>query len=992
MVFQFTRRLKIDLVFGATLLLFIIVAIFAFRSIYGLRSTQDAIQTTEESLRLMAIVPLNLKDAEAAQRGFLLTRDEEFLERYYPLPGMVATDLGSIAEEMSADTAQARRVELLTGLAGRRVAFLDAGLDAGLRGDFQGAAEVVRSGGGREIMDSIADVVSQMAAHEFVLLQLSQRREREAAGWGILLVALGGALTVMTLAGSRQSVVSELRARERAERKLSEHNEAIRELYRIASSQDLAVDGKIQALIDMGTRRLGMSVGVLADTDNGKYQVEAVHDPSGRIRRLDTFPIEDTYCAAVLERNAPVLFESTAAVRGQGSPSFMRAGHGSYIGMPVMVRGGTVGTLSFLDTLPRDSAFTQGDVDFIQLVAQWIGHELERVEAAAALQQREERYRVLVESASDVIFTTDEEGRLSYVNPAGSRTVGYTTSELSGMPSIDLVHPDWREEFRDGIRSQVQAGRVSSYYEIPVVTKEGQTVWLGQSVQLLRANGRLIGMQAVARDITRQLEVEQMKDSFLSIVSHELRTPLTAIRGSLGLLASGKMGKLEERGQRMLEIAAQNTDRLVRLINDLLDIEKIESGTAPMESRLVSLGDIIAQAAEEMRSLAEGANLVIRSDSTDVELMADRDRLLQVLTNLISNAVKFSNPGGSITITVDERPHEVRVAVSDEGRGIPADKRDAIFERFQQVTFGDAREKGGTGLGLPIARSIVQQHGGRLWVASELGRGSTFTFSLPRGSVPDVDVGRSVLVCEDDPTVATYVREILLRSDFEVIHVSTGSEVVSAAATMQPSVVLLDLSLPGINGLQVIDLLKTNEGTRHIPVVVMTAMRRSESGIGIDDVLGWVPKPIDRSVLIQTLEAALQGAAEFNVLIVEDDDDVAGVIAEILRSRGLTSRRARNGAEAIEISRDQSFELLLLDPGLPGMDGFALVDWLRRHNRHRTLPVLVYSARDLDEQDRDRLRLGPTEFMTKSRVSPQQLERRIAALFGQAIGVETGNT
>ena len=163
---------------------------------------------------------------------------------------------------------------------------------------------------------------------------------------------------------------------------------------------------------------------------------------------------------------------------------------------------------------------------------------------------------------------------------------------------------------------------------------------------------------------------------------------------------------------------------------------------------------------------------------------------------------------------------------------------------------------------------------------------------------------------------------------------STGTEVVSAATTMRPSLVLLDLSLPGISGIEVLDRLRANEATRDTPVVIMTAMSRRESPIGLEDVSGWVPKPIDRSLLLQTIEAALQRDLRFNVLIVEDDDDLAGVIVEMLRSRGLTSRRASNGAEAIEISIRQGYDLLLLDPGLPGVDGFALVDRLRRHNRH----------------------------------------------------------
>jgi signal transduction histidine kinase len=258
-------------------------------------------------------------------------------------------------------------------------------------------------------------------------------------------------------------------------------------------------------------------------------------------------------------------------------------------------------------------------------------------------------------------------------------------------------------------------------------------VWLGQSLQILLGDEGFVGAQAVARDITRQREVTRMKDEFLSVVSHELRTPLTAIRGSLGLLASGRMGRLEERGQRMLEIAAQNSGRLVRLINDLLDIEKIESGREGMKREAVELARLVGEVLESLQPLAEAAGVKLEATVASPPIVADPDRILQVLTNLVSNAVKFSTPGGTVLVRAEAREKDVLVTVRDEGRGIPSDKLEAVFERFQQVDSSDAREKGGTGLGLPIARSIVQQHGGRLWAESEFGKGSTFSFTLPLG-------------------------------------------------------------------------------------------------------------------------------------------------------------------------------------------------------------------------------------------------------------------
>ncbi|HKT26336.1 MAG TPA: ATP-binding protein [Terriglobales bacterium] len=231
------------------------------------------------------------------------------------------------------------------------------------------------------------------------------------------------------------------------------------------------------------------------------------------------------------------------------------------------------------------------------------------------------------------------------------------------------------------------------------------------------------------RDLTRRREVDRLKSEFVSIVSHELRTPLTSIHGSLGLLSSGLLGG--EKGKRMLEIAVNNTDRLIRLLNDILDIEKLESGATQMNRTLCDAGDLIHRSAEVMKTMGEEHKVSIRVSEVKATIDADCDRILQCLMNLLSNAIKFSDPGSQVWIKATIAGDDAQFEVTDHGRGIPAEKRESIFERFQQVDASDSRRKGGTGLGLAITRSIVLQHGGRIWVTSELGKGSSFFFTIP---------------------------------------------------------------------------------------------------------------------------------------------------------------------------------------------------------------------------------------------------------------------
>src|SRR5262249_16095112 len=308
-----------------------------------------------------------------------------------------------------------------------------------------------------------------------------------------------------------------------------------------------------------------------------------------------------------------------------------------------------------------------------------------------------------------------------------------------------------------------------------------------------------------------------------AVVSHELRTPLTSIRGSLGLLASGRLGPVSAQGQRMLEIAVRNTDRLVRLINDILDVERIQSGKVMMVKTTCPLAELMTQAVEEMRGMAEKANVPVVVHSVPALLRADPDRIIHILTNLRSNATQVS-PGGTTVWVVAERGGEqLLVRVTDQGRGIPAEKLESIFERFQQVDVSDSRDKGGTGLGLAICRSIVHHHGGRIWAESTVGHGSTFSFTLPvtteahpppapaRGAAPDPGGSESrpsllptdgpphqlqVLVAEDDRDLTRVLIALFERQGAVVYYAQTGTEAIACCQLVSPDLLVLDPIMP----------------------------------------------------------------------------------------------------------------------------------------------------------------------------------------------------
>jgi signal transduction histidine kinase len=245
-------------------------------------------------------------------------------------------------------------------------------------------------------------------------------------------------------------------------------------------------------------------------------------------------------------------------------------------------------------------------------------------------------------------------------------------------------------------------------------------------------NAKPVGVVVAFRDTTERRALDRMKDEFISTVSHELRTPLTSLRAALGLVSGGALEKKPEKKQQMLNVALGNTDRLIRLVNDFLDIERISSGNAELHSTNVSAQSLFERATSLQEAAAEKNDIRFDIQSNGVQVYADGDRILQALTNLISNAIKFSPPGGTIYLTANQTDeHEARFVVHDQGRGIPQDQLETIFERFRQVDASDSREMGGTGLGLAICRSIIQQHGGRIWASSPPGHGAFFHFTLP---------------------------------------------------------------------------------------------------------------------------------------------------------------------------------------------------------------------------------------------------------------------
>ncbi|MBX9257750.1 response regulator [Desmonostoc muscorum CCALA 125] len=537
----------------------------------------------------------------------------------------------------------------------------------------------------------------------------------------------------------------------------------------------------------------------------------------------------------------------------------------------------------------------------------------ERQRTQEELRFSQARFARILDIADDAIISINGFQRITLFNQGAEKIFGYSAEEVIGQ-GLDLLLPHrfsqvHRQHVVDFGKSPNLARRMGERREIYGRRKDGTEFPAEASISKIDMSQEIF-YTVILRDITERKQIERMKDEFISVVSHELRTPLTSIHGSLGMLASGLLPTDSEQGKRLLQIATDSTERLVRLINDILDIERIESGKGKMEPEICNIVDLIAQAVNVMQPLADKAGVTLCISDVSGQVWVDCDRIVQTLTNLLSNAIKFSSAGSTVWLQVQQQGDEVLLTVKDNGRGIPADKLESIFERFQQVDSSDSRNHDGTGLGLAICKSIMQQHGGRIWAESVLGEGSTFYVTLP--------------------LFRTYQNTDL--QEYSKIPIIYGHKPITSN---QPNV----------------------------------------------DFVNWVNKPFSENHLLQSVRQVLaKSSKRVRVLIVEDDTDLAQLLMTLFERHKIETFLAKTGREAIRLSQEVNPDLMILDLILPESDGFAVVDWLQQHNHLYNTSVLVYSAKNLDESEHNRLKLGHTEFLTKGRVTTEEFEERVMQL------------
>jgi len=639
-------------------------------------------------------------------------------------------------------------------------------------------------------------------------------------------------------------------------------------------------------------------------------------------------------------------------------------------------------------TFPMELAVGQMEVNGERMFTGVVRDITERKQAHAALN----RFKSTLDRTLDCVFMFEPDSLLFfYVNQGALDQVGYSNEELLQMHPYD-IKPDYPEPKFRALVAPLLAGQQSiATFQTVHRHKSGRHVPVEIFLQYIAPAGERARFVAIVRDITERNKIERQRNEFISTVSHELRTPLTSIRGSLGLLAGGALGELPEKARPMVEIAFKNSERLSRLINDILDIEKIASGKMRIDSKPQPLMPLVEQALSANRDYGDQYGITFEIIGHPVggraNVNVDAERLHQVLTNLLSNAAKFSPPGKTVEVSVTERPGVYRISVSDSGAGIPQEFRAHIFQKFSQADSSDTRQKGGTGLGLAISQEIIHRLGGRIGFDSVEGSGTTFYIELPSwqeaanmpasGAANDVQI----LVVEDDPDIARLLAMMLRNGGLAADVACDAEQAVSMLRSRRYAAMTLDLVLPGQDGVSLIRQLRAQPETRELPIVVVSA-KMEEGRLAINGdftAIDWLAKPIDEQRLIAAVRAVAGRAFGYKprVLHVEDDPDLPRIVASIAREIA-DFDHAGTVQEARERLALERYALVVLDIQLPDGSGWDLLPVINR--LQSPPPIIVLSGRSLGDEESKQVQAA----LVKSSTSNTELLAMLARLIHES--------
>jgi signal transduction histidine kinase/CheY-like chemotaxis protein/CHASE3 domain sensor protein len=945
-----------------------IIALLSYQSLQTTTSTAANLTRTIELLGRLQGLLSTLKDAETGQRGFLLTGEEGYLAPYTDAKDALPDELRSTRALLLDRPEQQRRLDALESLANLKMAELESTVAARRAGKPDVALGIVRTDRGKIYMDRIRSTVSEMEAAERQLIARRAEESRNAAAVSLAVTLGGSGLLLFLIAGAAVVASRDFRARQA---------QAWIRSGQMGLSEQMQGD---QPLEKLGGNLLGFLAGFVEAQVGAVYIAEA-----GQYRRFATYaiPADESVASvrpgdglvgqaakdkrALRVRDVPAGYLPISSAIGKGTPNEL-------VVIPASIDG-------VVQAVMELGFFGATDADQRELLSRVAESIAVAVRAAKDRQRLEELLQETQQQAEEL--------------QAGAEELRVSNEELEEQGRAlreSQVHLEVQQSELEQINSQLEEQAQILEHQKDELAK-AQVILSARSDELQRAN--------------------EYKSEFLANMSHELRTPLNSTLILAKLLADNKEGNLSAAQVKFAKTITSAGNDLLALINDVLDLSRIEAGKVELAPELISVAAMVESLVKTFQPSADQKHLRfswVIEPGVPEQIETDPQRLGQILKNLLSNACKFTEQGEVALRVFSPQSGTVAFAVRDTGVGIAPHQQEVIFEAFRQADGSIHRKFGGTGLGLSISRDLAALLRGAITVQSALGEGSVFTLTVPLAFNSDMQLpatqpgakpesapkntapqsaappapeddrhaitpgGRVILLVEDDPAFAMILRDLVHEMGFQCVAATSANDGLVTAGQYLPSAIILDVNLPDHSGLGVLDTLKRDPRTRHIPVHMISVSDYKREAMELGAV-GYALKPAKREELVEALrrlEAKFSQSVR-RLLIVEDDARQRESIRQLLNNGDVQITAVASAGEALVHLKETTFDCMVVDLNLPDLSGYDLLEKMSQQEDVAFPPVIIYTGRALDREEEQRLRRYSKSIIIKDARSPERL-------------------
>ncbi|MCW3085186.1 MAG: signal transduction histidine kinase [Bacteroidetes bacterium] len=973
---KMTLTKKILLGFISCAIVLLAVAVFSFKNSEQFIATNQWVNHTHQVLYEFEQVIVNVVDAETGERGYLITGDENYLEPFNNSKTRWFEHIDSIRGLTADNPTQQENIKLIDGQSRSLLNLMNKCIDVRKTKGLEEATAYIKTGTGKRMMDSLRVMITGAKdVEQQLLVKRQQTSENDARNFNLVFIMLL-LVIVLVLVVVYFIINTNLKALKRAE------DETARKNWTLAGSSELvkgmqgnkSVTELAQTVINHLARYLNIPIGIfyIAEEDQQHLNASAAYAGNKINEKLNTIRFGEGLAGQSAIDNKSILFTEIPSGHLNLHTGFGEVRPKSILATPCSYEGVVTGVIELGS--PHD--FTEIQKEYLQTVLDSIAI------AIVSAQSREKTKELLEETQRQAEELEVQQEELKQSN-----------EELH-------IKTELLERSESELKAQQE--------ELQQTNEE-----LEEKANLLEEQkGKLENAKTEIEKKAAEVEItSKYKSEFLANMSHELRTPLNSILILSQLLAENKNNVL---GKKEIEFSKNiynsGTD-LLNLINEILDLSKVEAGKMQLDIVEFPVQNMIGNISSLFSEVAKSKSIDFKINYNESELSTittDRQRVEQIVRNFLSNAFKFTEKGGTVTLAIrrasadagfktkrnNTLENAVAISVSDSGIGIPKEKREIIFEAFQQADGSTKRKYGGTGLGLSISRELAHALGGEIGVESEEGKGSTFTLYLPEtfdpsfivsadkeievaekkspetklpampvieGESPDdrnnIDENdRVILIIEDDEKFAEILLDFVRTRNYKGIIANQGSAGISYARHYKPDAILLDINLPVLGGIQVLKQVKNDPDLRHIPVQIISGYDHRKEGLELG-AFDYITKPVS----INTLQQSFEKIENFisrklkKLLIIEDNELQNKAIRELIGNGDVKCYSAYSGAEAYGMMEKEPFDCLIVDLGLPDMSGFTLLEKIKATDQMNKIPVIVYTGRDLSKEENNRL-------------------------------------